>query len=392
MSYAFYYDETEHSQKISYDTITADNFYDCFTSVIVGWNADDELELQSSYLAFEDRYEGRKAQPTGEIKSRTIKQKQLKRGFASADDATISFIMDYLSLYSEKVHIYYSIMSKIEYIVWQFIKPANLRYGANPNAVKYALTKAIVSYQPKSVLSAMYNDSASLHKCIISFLKKRIDLDAANIALKKHEIEAYQQLLYALRHVEPIEKVEWEYLVPFDGFVKYVSEKKLADYSLVIDKEGTGKTILAAKRAGIINADEADSALCFGLRMADLLAGIISKLMKAVSKELHARSTYEVDRHVLNKDWFMLNDKQLMLYKKLLYVIRDLNNCWFKSYAGVYSDDFVSFIGLLEYMDRFSNADELQECIENHGDNLNGLLIQKLKDIYKQQGFVLNSI
>ena len=33
----FYYDESEHSRKINYGTVNADNYYDNFVSVIVGW-------------------------------------------------------------------------------------------------------------------------------------------------------------------------------------------------------------------------------------------------------------------------------------------------------------------------------------------------------------------
>lgn len=42
MKYNFYYDETEHSRKINFKTITADNYYDSFITAIVGWN--DNME------------------------------------------------------------------------------------------------------------------------------------------------------------------------------------------------------------------------------------------------------------------------------------------------------------------------------------------------------------
>ena len=34
--YNFYYDESEHSRKINHKTITADNYYDSFITVVVG--------------------------------------------------------------------------------------------------------------------------------------------------------------------------------------------------------------------------------------------------------------------------------------------------------------------------------------------------------------------
>lgn len=35
--YQFYYDETEHSRKINYNTVSASNYYDNFVTMIVGW-------------------------------------------------------------------------------------------------------------------------------------------------------------------------------------------------------------------------------------------------------------------------------------------------------------------------------------------------------------------
>lgn len=42
MKYIFFYDETEHSRKINYETVTANNYYDNFITGIVGWKAEDD--------------------------------------------------------------------------------------------------------------------------------------------------------------------------------------------------------------------------------------------------------------------------------------------------------------------------------------------------------------
>ena len=36
--YEFYYDETEHSRKVNYKTVSAENYYDNFVTMIVGWS------------------------------------------------------------------------------------------------------------------------------------------------------------------------------------------------------------------------------------------------------------------------------------------------------------------------------------------------------------------
>ena len=68
--YHFFYDETEHSRKINYQTITASNYYDNFISVIVGWLSEDEDRIKDRYLGLETKYEFRKV--NGELKSQTI--------------------------------------------------------------------------------------------------------------------------------------------------------------------------------------------------------------------------------------------------------------------------------------------------------------------------------
>ena len=68
--YHFFYDETEHSRKINYQTITASNYYDNFISVIVGWLSEDEDRIKDRYLGFETKYEFRKV--NGELKSQTM--------------------------------------------------------------------------------------------------------------------------------------------------------------------------------------------------------------------------------------------------------------------------------------------------------------------------------
>ena len=70
MKYIFFYDETEHSRKINYETVTANNYYDNFITGIVGWKAEEDECISDRYLAFESKYAYRKKD--GELKSQTI--------------------------------------------------------------------------------------------------------------------------------------------------------------------------------------------------------------------------------------------------------------------------------------------------------------------------------
>lgn len=117
MKYNFYYDESEHSRSIGFKTVTAENFYDNFITVIVGWKSQNEQKIQEQYCDFEQKYIDR--HPDKELKNKTIQPKQLRYGFASAAKGNIAFFDDFLKLFSNDVYIYISTFSKVEYIVNQ---------------------------------------------------------------------------------------------------------------------------------------------------------------------------------------------------------------------------------------------------------------------------------
>ena len=81
MKYCFYYDESEHSRVINLSTVTGETYYDGFLAAIIGWRSDHETAFEQRYHAFEEKYADRKKK--GELKSGTIKPKQLVHGFAS---------------------------------------------------------------------------------------------------------------------------------------------------------------------------------------------------------------------------------------------------------------------------------------------------------------------
>ena len=95
MEYSFFYDETEHSRKINIQTVTADNYYDNFSTAIIGWKKENEDIIIKQYEAFEEKYTYRKK--NGELKSQTMKQKDLKYGFATLNNHTIGFYEDLLA-------------------------------------------------------------------------------------------------------------------------------------------------------------------------------------------------------------------------------------------------------------------------------------------------------
>lgn len=220
MKYVFFYDETEHSRKINYQTVTANNYCDNFITGIVGWKAEENECISDRYLAFESKYDYRKKD--GELKSQTMKTKDFRLGFASLNNHTIEFYEDLVSLFDEKIIIYFSVFSKIEYIINQLLS---------------------------------------------------------------------------------------------------------------------------------LNGDYKDG---------------------------------KIEKTLLDSGWFALNQKQLDLYKKLYQVICVNNDHWYKSYAGIYSDDLVAFVALLQFMNQFSDAEEIRRSeIGMQPEHYNTFACERLEDLYK---------
>lgn len=389
-TYKFYYDESEHSRKINYNTVTAPNYYDNFVTVVIGWSKEKEKEVFKKYEDFENKYADRK-DGNGELKSTTLKQKKFEFGFASLDKANTQFIMDFLSIFDESTKLYFSVASKIEYLVLQLFIGYQNNFIIDADAVKYSITKALVAYRPQNVVKSIYDNPEEFVEKLKRFFRERIECNRSNMSLKKQENTAFENILYILNNISSIPELQWDYRMPFDGFKKYLQEENIKNYALVLDKEGEqnepSRTMQAAREMGLSNVIEENSKDSYGLRMADMIVGIISKMLKALCDELHYHSIAEgTEKKLLDTKWFQLNEAQLNLYKKLYKIICEWDNAWYKSYAGIYSDDLVCFIGLLGYMAHFENKEQIiNEKLEMQGEYFNGYVCQQLSDYFNRR-------
>lgn len=385
-TYKFFYDETEHSRKINLDTVEAKNYYDNFVTMIVGWEegADDILQR---YSAWEEKYSDRKNR-NGEIKSTALQQKRFKNGFASLNKQNVQFLDDFLSIFDESIHIFFSVGSKIEYLVLQIFRGYHNDLLIDADLMKYSITKALVMYHPKELLESIYESPENFLVQLRKFFRDRIERNKSNTALKQDETAAFEEILAILEDINDIAELRWDYHMPFSGFKKYLQEKEIQDYSLLIDKEGEdgeeSRTQKAAKRVGIKNVSEDNSIYHAGLRIADMLAGIITKLMKALSNSLCYHSLDEgTTKKILDTSWFKMNDEQLSLYKKLYQIIFVWQPAWYKSYAGIYADDLVTLNALLNYMNHFESARQIQDEIDMQGEYFNAFCCKELSDYFK---------
>ena len=276
----FYYDESEHSRKINYNTVNDSNYYDNFVSAIVGWPKEKEQAIFEKYKSFETKYAERKDKD-GELKSKTLKKKQFEFGFASMTKPNVQFVDDFLSLFDENINFYFSIASKIEYLVLQLFAEYKSNFFFDADAMKYSITKALVVYRPEEVITCLFNSPESFVDVLKDFFRERIECNKENIKLKRAENQAFSEIFSYLENVSIVPKLDWVYDMPFDGFRKYLEEEKIADYFLTLDKEGDAeqdsKTLQAAHLMGLQNTTEVDSLSSCGVRMADMMAGIMTK-------------------------------------------------------------------------------------------------------------------
>lgn len=386
--YNFYYDESEHSRKINYGTVSASNYYDNFVTMIVGWSAERDDILQR-HAAFETKYADREDR-NGEIKSTMFQPKQFKYGFASLNKQNTQFVYDFLSLFDEDIHIYFSVSSKIEYLVLQVFQEYKNSFLVDADLMKYSIIKALVVYRPLEIIKCLYESPKDFLEELKKFFRYRIECNKNNPRLKQKETEVFQQILFILDDISDAPEIDWDYHLPFDGFKKYLAEKDISNCTLIIDKEGNegekSKTLTAAREIGLDNSDEADSTEYPGLRMADMMAGIMTKLLKSLCDSLRYHSSEEgVQKKILPAEWFQMNEAQLGLYKKLYKIICEWDHAWYKSYAGIYSDDLVTFIALLNYMNHFESAEQIRTDIDMQGEYFNAFACEQLARYFEQR-------
>lgn len=93
---------------------------------------------------------------------------------------------------------------------------------------------------------------------------------------------------------------------------------------------------------------------------------------------------------ILPRNLFYTTDISVTLWvlnkNKKARVVEQNGNACYKSYAGIYADDLVCFIGLLGYMAHFENKEQIiNEKLEMQGEYFNGYVCQQLFDYYNRR-------
>ena len=381
--YNFYYDESEHQRRITratFETFKHEEYHGNFIATISGWQAVDEENIKTLYLEFENKYKERKKK--GELKSDSIKLGN--GGFATLSRHNIPFIRDLLyMLDNEKIHFHFSVINKIEYLLNQmlFYQTDDI-YSVQ--AMKYSIVKAIVIYRPSDVIDSIFNDPSKVVFYLKEFFYNQIEKDKENYKLKHREIESYCEILVFLNDLKPVTNYNWDYDIVFEGFLPILNAQKITDYSLGIDKEAS--TLEAARNMGIQYPYELDSKSHFGIRISDMISGLIGKFIRTLHNAVIDDNSIEnIKKKVIDVSWFNLNDNQLELYKVLHHITIKDDGSWSGFYSGVYADDVILFKTFLKFVTQFKNSDEIRNVLQQLPEQFNSELIYNLRIHYFQQ-------
>lgn len=378
--YYFFYDESEHSRSITKETITADNFSNDFIATIIGFKSKNSKIVESKYQVIEDKY--KTYYSVDELKSSIIKKAKYENGLCTFKDKDIEFISDFLSfLFENKFELYITVQNKIEYVINQLLSSYENSLFIDGDALRYSVTKIINLYKPEKVIESIYANDGSFITKLRDFLNLLLKQNQKNHS-KKSENEAVKQMLIILDDYEENFIINWDYRVSFEGFKLFTQERNIKNYLLIIDKEGNGKTLNAAIQESISNASEQDSKNSIGIRISDIIAGIISRFITAINNALSYKDMSDGSNlKFLDDKWFLIDEKRFECYKLLKKVIVNLNSTWYKTYCTNYSDNFLYFICLINYFDSYDSFDEYQKInIDDHKYNVNGVALNALKE------------
>ena len=196
MKYLFFYDESEHSRKITHKTVSASNFALDFVAAVIGYTKSSSEKIEKYYSVIEEKY--RKVFCVDELKSTIIAKKKYKNGFASFNKNDIDLIEDITDFcLSKDLKIYVTIQNKIHYLIVQILNNYHISLFFDADAMSYSVTKLICMYKPQEVIDAIYKKDISFVVELKKFCLELLEHNG-NAIHKGRENEILKQLLILL--------------------------------------------------------------------------------------------------------------------------------------------------------------------------------------------------
>lgn len=410
MHYNFYFDETFHDRKIVINengTINTllQNSDDSYIGVFIGFDNRNKSLFLKQFSQLESKYKTIFG-ITGEFKSISIKRNNFINGIKSFNKTTYAFYNDFFSiLANEKLIFHINVLSKIELFIRKLYSIELLRKIIIPiPQFYYSLTKYIITYYNCDLIKRLYEAiEEKSSKIFTDELIKQINITIEtikDIERKEKEVLGLRDLVLALKSVDINSnidnKIDFIYKQNFDGLSLLMKERgiKINKINLVIDKEQ--KTYESALEFEFKSVEEKHSNDQLFLRMVDHLCGFIGKMIYSLhndklfkeDKVIKIESLKDNDiirKHLLSTEWFVITEKQFLLYKKIAKALAINQNYYWSSMSGAYCDEIVMFFSLLNYINQYQEYKNFMEVkSELHSEYYNGYVCSRLLDQYKK--------
>lgn len=383
-TYIFYHDESEHSRKLTENTIAANNFVNMFITANIGVRYGKvHTQFENDYKNFEETY---KDKNSNELKSKRLKN--IKYGFSSIkNEQELNLINDLFEIFiKNNILTHFSMENKIEYILRQILIRYDLPTEENKSTI-YSITKFICVYKPQNVFDAIYKNNGTIVPEIKKSLEKQINLNK-NLPHKDKENFAFEHAIDMLQNCNEEFIVDWKYEYPFFGFEKFIEEKNINVIKFILDKEGKineeSKTLLAAKHAVDFNCEEANSQDYYGLRITDMICGLFKYFLKYLSEDVRYKTETDYKNlKFISENWFNLNEMQFDLYKKCYIIFIGNNPEWYKYYNSFYFDEIILFLSLLEYINGYNFKEFKDVSNEEHTRLYNNYFCYRMESQYE---------
>lgn len=389
----FFFDECFHDREINIKNISnEDTFFYNYIMLGLGIKKENKQRNSEMYQQFEEKYKKIFSIPKeDELKSGIVTKKQYKYGLKSFNKQSLDLYDNFFDLLNNSDYLYYIFVSnKFEYILSQmtYSYTGFVKY----ESLMYSIIKLINVYRPTKIIKMIFNKDIGLLDELISFFYSKF-IENQNKEFKKIENRVIMNCIIMLNEIKNQNIVpKWEYKPIFTGFEKFINEIKFdkENVDITIDKEGNKSlnTYQACIDTGFLNSIEKDSKESLELRCADMLCGFIGRMMRGIWENNKVAEGEEYsERKILSEEWFNIDERRFLLYKKIIKYIKRQSNLYWSTYISLYFDNFLEFLCLLYYFDNFKDYSQYKETsIQIHREHYNTYACIELDRRYRING------
>lgn len=311
-AWVFYYDESMISRRLSESTLLNSCFCNSFVTCIVGWKKSKESEILDKYKSL---IEPLREKDDDELKSTYFRNKDFQFGFVSVSKHKIKFLQSFLEIVdSNDVFCQVIIENKLAQLVGCALSEYMRIPGLSYIELVGSVTALILNYKPSSVVSALttHNGSLFLNE-LTSFIKNLLDesthLDFCEVLLLKDLYRVFSS--YNLSMLIDDADYYWMYESPFVHLKQYLDGSEIIESVNIdgcLDDNSENDVLLDACEVfdkSVLHM--VDSKSSYGIQIADMMAGIVSKLIIASNVNI-------------TNQWFNIKDIHLECYKHMFSI------------------------------------------------------------------------